>query len=248
MSKRQITTSAHIYRGSCQIAELCEYPLYLATDQNEIDTLCAIPVWEEVWADPKEVSRPWRLRFVRSLKESAKTGEQTPRSRLVMIGPLHEAKIEFDRANSPTPMWATTVLVMAVGTVKGMQQLQFDLKQFFQHTDISTPSGELIGIPPRRYQAQRGNLRLYWSFLKWIQGARGAGHASHLFIVSVILDRGSGLRFFQSMHDPCYFRHIEEDGEVHFTLHVDDGIGWASNKVLGKKLEDRTGSKSVGRS
>ena len=212
--------------------------IYLATDQNEIDTLCAIPVWEEVWADPKEVSRPWRLRFVRSLKESAKTGEQTPRSRLVMIGPLHEAKIEFDRADSPTPMWATTVLVMAVGTVRGMQQLQFDLKQFFQHTDISTPSGELIGIPPRRYQAQRGNLRLYWSFLKWIQGARGAGRASHLFIVSVILDRGSGLRFFQSMHDPCYFRHIEEDGEVHFTLHVDDGIGWASNKVLGKKLED----------
>ena len=46
------------------------------------------------------------------------------------------------------------------------------------------------------------------------------------------------MRFFQSMHAPCYFRHIEEDGEVHFTLHVDDGIDWASNKVLGKKRED----------
>ena len=61
--------------------------IYLATDQNEIDTLCAIPLWEELWADPKEVDRPWRLRFVRSLKASAKTGAQTPRSRLVMVGP-----------------------------------------------------------------------------------------------------------------------------------------------------------------
>ena len=122
-------------------------------------------------------------------------------------------------------MWATTVMVMTVGTVTGRQQFQFDLKQFFQHTDLSTPSGKLIGIPPRRYQAQRGNLKLYWSFLKWIQGAKGAGRASHLAIVQVILDRGSGLRFFQSMHDPCYFRHIEADGEIHFTLHVDDSIG-----------------------
>ena len=104
--------------------------IYLATDQNEIDTLCAIPLWEEVWADPKEVDRPWRLRLVRSLKESAKTGEQTPRSRLVMIGPRHEAGIEFDRSDAPTPMWATTVMVMTVRTVKGGQQFQYDLKQF----------------------------------------------------------------------------------------------------------------------
>ena len=26
--------------------------------------------------------------------------------------------------------------------------------------------------------------------------------------------------------------------EIHFTLHVDDGIGWASNKALRKKIED----------
>ena len=116
-------------------------------------------------------------------------------------------------------------MLMTVGTVTGKQQFQYDLKQFFQHTDLSTPSGKLIRIPPRRYQVERGNLRLYWSLLKWIQGAKGAGRASHLAIVQVILDRGSGLRFFQSMHDPCYFRHIEADGEIHFTLHVDDSIG-----------------------
>ena len=59
-----------------------------------------------------------------------------------MIGPRHEAGIEFDRSDAPTPMWATTVMVMTVGTVKGGQQFQFDLKQFLQHTDLSTPSGK----------------------------------------------------------------------------------------------------------
>ena len=40
------------------------------------------------------------------------------------------------------------------------------------------------------------------------------------------------------MTDPCYFRHYEAEGEVHLTVHVDDGAGWASTKELELRLRD----------
>ena len=125
---------------------------WYAADQNEIDTLCAIPVWEEAWGSQGDFPRAWRTKFVRALKTCPLTSASMPRSRLVMIAPGHLAGIEYDRSDAPTPMWASTVLVMSTGAVRGAFPFQFDIKQFFQHTDVSTPAGDLIMIPPPRYQ------------------------------------------------------------------------------------------------
>ena len=113
-----------------------------------------------------------------------------------MIAPGHEQGIEFDRADAPTPMWATTVMVLATGAVKDASPFQFDMKQFFQTTDVVTPAGDLIGIPPPRYQQKQGTLRLYWKYVKWLQGARGAGRASHMKLRRVLTDKTNGFRFF----------------------------------------------------
>ena len=210
--------------------------VWKATDQVEIDTLFVIPAMEEYWDEPSNVPRAWKTRFVRSVKEKVSTNQLTPRSRLVMVGPGHVLGIEYHRADAPTPAWATTEMVMITGCVKGGTPFQFDLKQFFQTVDVDTPSGELIAIPPPRYQRKDGNMRLYWRMIKWLQGARGAGRAAHLAFLAVVMDPGNDFDFVASIYDPCYLHHIGEDGEIHFTIHVDDGIGWASTPELAAKL------------
>ena len=79
-------------------------------------------------------------------------------------------------------------------------------------------------------------MRLYWRMVKWLQGARGAGRAAHLTFMAVVMDPSNGFSFVASIYDPCYLHHIGEDGEIHFTNHVDDGIGWASTPELAARL------------
>ena len=206
---------------------------WYAADQNEIDTLCAIPVWEEVWGDHTDFPRAWRTKFVRALKSCPLTSDSIPRSRLVMVAPGHQQGIEYSRADAPTPMWGSTVMLMGAGTVKGAFPFQFDLKQFFQHTDVDTPAGDLIMIPPPRYQQKRDDgTRLYWKAVKWLQGAKGAGRASHLKLVMLLIDPANGFRFARDLHDPCVLHHFSGEGEIHFSVHVDDGIGWATTVEL----------------
>ena len=206
---------------------------WYAADQNEIDTLCAIPVWEEAWGSQGDFPRAWRTKFVRALKTCPLTSASMPRSRLVMIAPGHLAGIEYDRSDAPTPMWASTVLVMSTGAVRGAFPFQFDLKQFFQHTDVSTPAGDLIMIPPPRYQQKRDDgTQLYWKAVKWLQGAKGAGRASHLKLIALLLDPANGFSFTRDLHDPCVLHHNSPGGEAHFTIHVDDGVGWAETAEI----------------
>ena len=81
-------------------------------------------------------------------------------------------------------------------------------------------------IPPPRYQQKRDDgTRLYWKAVKWLQGAKGAGRASHLKLVMLLIDPANGFRFARDLHDPCVLHHVSSDGEIHFSVHVDDGIG-----------------------
>ena len=84
-------------------------------------------------------------------------------------------------------MWGSKVMLMGTGMVKGAFAFQFDLEQFFQHTDVDTPAGDLIMIPPPRYQQKRDDgTRLYWKAIKWLQGAKGTARASHLKLVMLL--------------------------------------------------------------
>ena len=53
---------------------------------------------------------------MRTIKEDVVKHTVVPRSRLVCIGPNHKEGIDFERADCPTPMFATMLMVLGEGT------------------------------------------------------------------------------------------------------------------------------------
>ena len=230
-----------------------EQLIWIAADQVEIDKLWNIPVFHEVLESniPEAKRRYWRTKFVRRVKTDPINSKVDTRSRLVCMGTGHEEGREYDRKDVPTPMWATVLLLIGECTVAQGIDFQFDLSQFFQQTDCSTPDGTLYFIPPPRYQRKESGVRVLWAGDKWLQGAMGAGHAARAEF-KTLLTTNSQLRFSISNWDPSLFYFNSDSGaKIRFCLHGDDGSGgWATHQrlidTLGSILETKYGTIKLG--
>ena len=205
--------------------------VWLGADQEEVDILWGLGCFEEI-IDPK--GRFWRTKFVRTVKDDSLLKKVKARSRLVCIGPGQQEGREYRRKEVPTPSWSTILLLIAECTVAQGIDFQFDISQYFQKTDCSTPDGDLLLMPPPRYQKVVDGKKVLWRALKWLQGAKGAGYEARREFALHMTTNGV-LDFLISDWDPSLFHWTSVDGmqRIRFALHGDDGCGgWASHQTL----------------
>ena len=132
-----ITDLAHKWKVPQNEKEFRQCPqrsLWEAADQSEVDALFGRGVFTEVAENEIEEKprRVWPTKFARKLKENAETREYTPRSRLCCIGTNHEKGKEYERADSPTPMFSSTLMLIGECAVEKGVDFSFDLCQFFR--------------------------------------------------------------------------------------------------------------------
>ena len=79
---------------------------------------------------------------------------------------------------------------------------------------------------------------MLWKGNFWVQGSKGAAYASRKKLVDIITGNAN-LGIKASVYDSSLFiRDANLPGKLRFTLHVDDGIGWATSIELAHQLRD----------
>ena len=226
-----------------------------AEDSREIDGLMADIRCLEEMLESDLIIQPrkiWKAKFVRKYKMDNISGKQLRRSRIVCVGVQQLEGHEFTRKDAPTPMWATTLLSIGMGTVIDAIDFQFDMTQYFQRTDCKVPDGDgfLVLLPPPRFQRHEmvngKRVRVLWKCAKWLQGAKGAGYEARKSFIELVT-KNDILAFAVDKTDPSLFMHHSSAGQIQFTLHVDDGCGgWATHQSLIDKLKLVLGSRYPG--
>jgi len=203
--------------------------------EAEIQSLTANQTWTLVHP-PKDrniVGSKW----VYKIKKNSDGSVIKYKSRLVAQGFTQEPSIDFKETYAPVSRATTVRTLFAIAASIGFEVTQVDISTAYVNAEVEE---EIFMKQPQGFEIKdKDGRELVCKLKKSLYGLKQSGRNWNRLITKWLEDYG----FKRSQHDPCLFVLNQEGKQILLTIHVDDLLIAAQDKLQRNEFIKKLGEK-----